>query len=147
MNRLEHIEKIRNRINANQPSIGSWMQIPHPAVAEIMAQSGYDWVAIDMEHGTVGVHQLPDIFRALELGGTMPMARLAQGHPKDCKQALDAGAGGIIVPMVESADQLVEVRNASEEKCKPPILLEINCEKDHFLPKNDPSFRLIQRNA
>jgi 2-dehydro-3-deoxyglucarate aldolase len=88
------------------------MQIPHPSVAEIMGQSGYDWVAVDLEHGAIGAHQLPDIFRALELGGTLPMVRLAHGHPKDCKQALDAGAGGVIVPMVESAEQLLAVRNA-----------------------------------
>lgn len=43
--------------------------------------------------------------------------RLAQGHTKDCKQALDAGAGGIIIPMVESAEQLQMVRNAC---CWPP---------------------------
>jgi len=88
------------------------MQIPHASVAEIMGQSGYDWVAVDLEHGAISVHQLPDIFRALELGGTLPLARLAQGIPKDCKQALDAGAGGVIVPMVESADQLTQVRDA-----------------------------------
>jgi 2-dehydro-3-deoxyglucarate aldolase len=48
----------------------------------------------------------------LELGGTLPLARLAQGKIKDCKQALDAGAGGVIVPMVESAEQLIQIRDA-----------------------------------
>lgn len=111
MNRLGKIRAIRKALAAKQPSIGSWMQIPHSSVAEIMGQSGYDWVAVDMEHGAIAVHQLPDLFRALELGDTLPLARLAQGHPKDCKQALDAGAGGIIVPMIESAEQLVAVRD------------------------------------
>lgn len=112
MNRLEKIRAIRNSLAANRPSIGSWMQIPHPSVAEIMGRSGYDWVAVDLEHGAIAVHQLPDLFRALELGGTLPLARLAHGHSKDCKQALDAGAGGVIVPMVESAAQLAAVRDA-----------------------------------
>jgi 2-dehydro-3-deoxyglucarate aldolase len=88
------------------------MQIPHSSLAEIMGQAGYDWVAVDMEHGAISIHQLPDLFRALELGGTLPLVRLAQGHDKDCKQALDAGAGGVIVPMVESAEQLIAVRDA-----------------------------------
>lgn len=88
------------------------MQIPHPSVAEIMGQAGYDWVALDLEHGAISLHQLPDLCRALELGGTLPLARLAEGHPKDCKQALDAGVGGIIVPMIESAEQLVAVRDS-----------------------------------
>jgi 2-dehydro-3-deoxyglucarate aldolase len=112
MNRLEKILEIRRTLISNQPTIGSWIQIPHPSVAEIMGQAGYDWVAVDLEHGAIAVHQLPDLFRALELGGTLPLARLAQGTVKDCKQALDAGAGGVIVPMVETAAQLLEVRNA-----------------------------------
>lgn len=118
MNRLVAIRAIRAKLGEDGFSIGSWMQIPHPSVAEIMGQAGYDWVAIDMEHGAVAVNQLPDLFRALELGNTLPMARVAQGHPNDCKQALDAGAGGIIVPMIESAAQLKEVRDAC---CWPPV--------------------------
>jgi 2-dehydro-3-deoxyglucarate aldolase len=112
MNRLTAIQAIRTKLRGGGHSIGSWMQIPHPSVAEIMGQAGYDWVTVDMEHGAVAVHQLPDLFRALELGNTLPLARIAQGQPKDCKQALDAGAGGIIVPMIESAAQLIVVRDA-----------------------------------
>lgn len=112
MNRREKITAIRQALRGGRPSIGSWMQIPHPSIAEILGRSGYDWVAADMEHGAIGAHQLPDLFRALELGGTLPMARLAHGESKDCKQALDAGAGGVIVPMVESAEQLERVRDA-----------------------------------
>jgi 2-dehydro-3-deoxyglucarate aldolase len=88
------------------------MQIPNACVAEIMGQAGYDWVAVDQEHGAIAVNDLLDLFRALELGGTLPIARLARGHAKDCKQALDAGAGGVIVPMVESARQLKAVIDA-----------------------------------
>lgn len=112
MNRKEKIQSIRQALDRGNASIGSWIQIPHPSIAEIMGRSGYDWVAVDMEHGTVGAHQLPDLFRALELGGTLPLVRLAHGATKDCKRALDAGAGGVIVPMVESARQLADVRDA-----------------------------------
>ena len=89
------------------------MQIPHVSVAEIMGCADYDWVAVDMEHGAISTHQLPDLFRALELGNTLPLVRVAQGTKKDCKQALDAGAGGVIVPMVENAYQLEKVRNVT----------------------------------
>lgn len=112
MNRLEKIRAIRTALANKQASIGSWIQIPHPSIAEIMGQAGYDWVAVDMEHGAIGANQLPDLFRALELGGTLPLVRVAQGHTKDCKQALDAGAGGVIVPMIETAEQLMAVRDA-----------------------------------
>lgn len=112
MNRLLAIGQIRDRLRGGGHCIGSWIQIPHASIAEIMGQAGYDWVALDLEHGAIAVDQLPDLCRALELGNTLPLVRLAQGHAKDCKQALDAGAGGVIVPMVESAAQLKEVRDA-----------------------------------
>jgi 2-dehydro-3-deoxyglucarate aldolase len=118
MNRLNKIKTIRETLKEDRPTIGSWMQIPNASVAEVMGKAGYDWVAVDLEHGTFSLHQLPDLFRALELGGTLPLVRLAQGHIKDCKQALDAGAGGVIVPMVENAEDLKMVRNAC---CWPPI--------------------------
>lgn len=114
MNRLKAIEGIRKKLKNDDVSIGSWIQIPHPSIAEIMGQAGYDWVAVDMEHGAISAHQLPDIFRALELGKTLPLVRLAHGEVKDCKQALDAGAGGVIVPMIESADQLRKVGDATK---------------------------------
>jgi 2-dehydro-3-deoxyglucarate aldolase len=117
MNRLTSIQSLRAKLNSGGYSVGGWMQIPHPSVAEIMGQALYDWVAVDMEHGAVSAHQLPDLFRALELGNTLPLARLASDQPKDCKQALDAGAGGVIVPMIESAEQLKSVRDAC---CWPP---------------------------
>ena len=60
---------------------------------------------------------MPDLFRAIELGGTLPLTRIVESYPKDCKQALDAGSGGIIAPMIESADQLKEIRDAC---CWPP---------------------------
>jgi len=112
MHRIVAIKNLRKKMVDGGYSIGSWMQIPHPSIAEIMGDAGYDWVAVDMEHGAISAHQLPDLFRALELGNTLPLVRLAQGNSKDCKQALDAGAGGVIVPMVKSAEQLIAVRDA-----------------------------------
>ncbi|HSC14550.1 MAG TPA: aldolase/citrate lyase family protein, partial [Gammaproteobacteria bacterium] len=112
MNRAQAIASIRARLRAGQSSIGSWIQIPHASIAEIMGAAGYDWVALDLEHGSIAAHQLPELCRALELGGTLPLARVAEGTAKDCKQALDAGCGGIIAPMVESAEQLKRIGDA-----------------------------------
>jgi 2-dehydro-3-deoxyglucarate aldolase len=112
MSRKDNIIKIRKLLKTNNFSIGSWLQIPHSSIAEILGHSGYDWVAVDLEHGSIGIHQLPDLFRALELGGTLPLARLAKGSSKDCQQVLDAGAGGVIIPMVESAEDLALIRDA-----------------------------------
>jgi 2-dehydro-3-deoxyglucarate aldolase len=95
-------KRIKTQLTSGLPTIGSWMQLPNTSVAEIMGKAGYDWVAVDLEHGAFSLEKLPDIFRALELGGTAPFARVAQNHPKDIKHALDAGAQGLIVPMINS---------------------------------------------
>ena len=112
MNKLDKLRAIRQALAGNGTSIGSWMQIPHASVAELMGDAGFDWIAIDLEHGSISLHQLPDLCRAIELGNTLPLVRLAQGGLSECKQALDAGAAGVIVPMVETADQLRRVAAA-----------------------------------
>jgi len=111
MNRLERVRTIRKALNGGSAVVGSWMQLPDSNIAEIMGRAGYQWVAIDMEHGPVSVSQLPDIFRALELGGTLPLARVASPLPINCRQALDQGAGGVVIPMISSASQLEAIIN------------------------------------
>ena len=117
MNRAKAIETIRKKLKSGNQSVGSWIQIPNSSVAEIMGSSGYDWVAVDLEHGSMSLHQLPDMFRALELGNTLPLVRISEGNSKDCIEALDAEAGGVIVQMIESASQLESMR---ENCCWPP---------------------------
>jgi len=112
MNKLQTVQDLRKKLSSGEYSLGSWIQIPSSSIAEIMGQAGYDWIAVDMEHGSISVHQLPDIFRSLELGNTLPLVRIAQGRSKDCKLALDAGAAGVIVPMIENADQLKAISDA-----------------------------------
>lgn len=106
MDRLERVRTIRASLRSGTSVVGSWMQLTDSNVAEIMGRSGYQWVAIDMEHGPVSLSQLPDLFRALELGGTLPLARVASPLPINCRQALDQGAAGVVIPMISSAAQL-----------------------------------------
>jgi 2-dehydro-3-deoxyglucarate aldolase len=99
-------KNISEILRSGQATIGSWMQLPSASVAEIMGRAGFDWVAIDLEHGSFAIESLPDICRALELGGTVPFARVAQNACKDIKQAIEAGALGIIIPMIESRQEM-----------------------------------------
>lgn len=112
------MKNIKLQLQLGQPSIGSWMQLPDPSVAEIMGQAGFDWIAVDLEHGLFGIDALPDVCRAIELGGTVPFARIAQNACKDIKQALEAGVRGIIVPMIESR---AEMEQAIGWALYPPI--------------------------
>ena len=115
--RIKSITEIRKKLKEGEVSIGSWMQLNSSAVAEIMGKAGFDWISVDMEHGSISNSDLPDIFRAIELKGSLPIARIAEGTLSNCKQALDAGAGGLIIPMITEANQLEQVINWS---CWPP---------------------------
>lgn len=101
-----NIHDIRALLAADKPTVGTWLQLPSPDAAEIMARAGYDWVAVDMEHGSFGRNGLPDIFRAIEVGGAAPFARLPKAGKTEIKAALEAGAQGLIFPMIESREQL-----------------------------------------
>ncbi len=113
MNKSEFLQRLRKKLVKSEPSIGSWMQLPSSDIAELLGNAGFDWVAVDLEHGQFSPHQLPDIFRALELNNTLPFARLKDSSPASCKQALDAGAVGVILPMIENATQLSQAIAAS----------------------------------
>lgn len=97
---------IRTAMSGGNATVGTWLQIPSPDVAELMARAGYDWVAVDMEHGSFGRRILPDIFRAIECGGAAPFARVPEATKTHVKSALEAGAQGLIFPMIESREQL-----------------------------------------
>lgn len=103
-----NIADIRKNLKEGKATIGTWLQFPSPDVAEMMSRAGYDWVAVDMEHGSFGPDGLPDIFRAIECGGAAPFARLPEATKVWIKSALEAGAQGLIFPMVESREQLDE---------------------------------------
>lgn len=100
------VHEIRALLAADKATVGTWLQLPSPDVAELMARAGYDWVAVDMEHGSFGRTGLPDVFRAIECGGAAPFVRLGEASKTQIKSALEAGAQGLIFPMIESRAQL-----------------------------------------
>ena len=85
--------------------LGSWIQIPDPAVAEIMAELGYDWVAVDAEHTDTGLDTLSNIFRGMKNTGTAPLVRVASNDMMDIRRSLDIGAEGVIVPLINTAEE------------------------------------------
>ena len=106
INSLEKIKDIRKKLNSKKATIGTWMQIPSSDIAEILSKSGFDWVTIDMEHGNFDSTNIVDIFRTIELGGAAPLVRLPNSDITNIKKILDCGASGIIIPNIESANQL-----------------------------------------
>ena len=86
-------------------SIGSWIQLGHPAIAEIMASAGFDWLAVDLEHSTIGLREAEELIRVIDLKGVVPLVRLSSNSPEQIKRIMDAGAYGVIVPMVNSREE------------------------------------------
>lgn len=95
---------VKRKLAAGQVSIGGWNMIGHPIVAEILAQAGFDWVALDMEHGVMDWPQAVTQMQVLQANGCLPLCRLPVNAPTYFSRALDGGAAGVIVPMIRSVE-------------------------------------------
>ncbi len=109
--------KLRRALLERQVTLGSWIQIGHPACAEVMARAGFDWVCVDLEHGVIDLETTAAIFRALGGFDCVPVARLPLNDPIWIHRTLDAGARGLIIPMVKTA---AEAEAAVREAKYPP---------------------------
>lgn len=103
--------KIKEKLRRGRPSIGSWMSMAHPSIAEILAMAGYDWIVIETEHTAIDVSEVLRLIIAIEQRGCAPLVRLAWNDPIQAKAVLDSGAAGVLVPMVNCrADAELAVR-------------------------------------
>ena len=99
-------------------SIGSWITLGHPAIAEIMATAGFDWLAVDLEHSAINIGQAEELIRTIDLKGTPALVRLSSNNAEQIKRVMDSGAQGVIVPMVKSS---AEAAAAVEATKYPPV--------------------------
>jgi len=82
--------------------------LAHPAIAEIMAKAGFDWLAVDMEHSVITIREAEELIRVIDLAGVVPLVRLTSNEPDQIKRVMDAGAYGIIVPNPEQLRLRIE---------------------------------------
>lgn len=94
--------KIKEKMRLGEPSLGSWLSLAHPSIAEILAMAGYDWVVIETEHTAIDVSEVLRLIIAIEQRGAVPLVRLAWIDPIQAKAVLDSGAAGVLVPMVNT---------------------------------------------
>jgi 2-keto-3-deoxy-L-rhamnonate aldolase RhmA len=99
-------------------TIGSWITLAHPSIAEIMAKAGFDWLAVDLEHSVITIKEAEELIRVIDLCGVVPLVRLTSNDANQIKRVMDAGAHGVIVPMVNSA---LDAIAAIEAVKYPPI--------------------------
>lgn len=96
---------LKTQLSNGATVIGSWITIGHPTVAELLCRSGFDWLAIDMEHSPLSISECQELIRVIDLKGVSPLVRVGANDPLLIKRAMDSGAHGVIVPMVNSAPE------------------------------------------
>ncbi len=92
------------RLRGDAPLHGFFVGLPSPAIVELAGYAGFDFVIIDTEHGATGLETLEHMLRAAGSAGIAALVRVPRGNADDILHVLDAGADGILVPHVTSAE-------------------------------------------
>lgn len=108
---------LKQRIREGEVTLGSWLSFGYTPVCEMMAAAGFDWLVIDMEHTAIDTWHMFQMVQVIDLHGVSPLVRVGANDPLLIKRALDSGAHGVVVPMVNSA---AEARQAVESAMYPP---------------------------
>lgn len=109
---------LKEKLKNNKLSVGSWITLRDPAIAEIMSGRGFDWLAVDMEHSVITLDKAQELIRVIGLCKVVPLVRVAENNPVIIKRVMDAGACGVIVPMVNT---LGDAQRAVEAVKYPPL--------------------------
>ena len=88
-----------------EPSIGGWLTLGNIHTAELMANAGFDWLCVDLQHGLIDYGDLLGMLPAISTTETTPLVRVTTNAPAEIMKVLDAGAMGVIVPLVNSAEE------------------------------------------
>ena len=97
--------KIKQMWKANQCVTLGWLSVAHGFSAEVMARQGFDALCVDLQHGTAEMRDVAPMLQAISQTDTVPVVRVAWNEPAAIMKALDLGAYGIIVPLVNTAEE------------------------------------------
>ncbi|MBT3509951.1 MAG: 2,4-dihydroxyhept-2-ene-1,7-dioic acid aldolase [Nitrospina sp.] len=98
--------QLKSKLENNILTVGSWITLAHPAIAEIMSRRGFDWVTVDLEHSVINIREAEELIRVIDLCGNTPLVRLSSNDPVQIKRVMDAGSAGVILPMVRSLEDI-----------------------------------------
>ena len=99
---------LRRRILAGETLFGTWASLDSPGSAELMGSAGLDWIVVDLEHGYATETTLMAHLTAIEVSGAVALVRPPSGERLRIGRALDLGAAGIVVPRLDTVDQVRE---------------------------------------
>ncbi len=109
-------KRLRAKWEADEAAFGMWAAIPSSITAELAALAGYDYVCVDLQHGLGTEATMVSMFQATQAGGAAPLARLAWNEPWLIMRALDLGAAGVILPLIDNAGEAAR----AVESCRYP---------------------------
>ncbi len=104
---------LKNKINSGELTIGTWITIGHSSIVEILCDAGFDWLTIDLEHNTINQENLRNLIIAGQAKSIPMLVRVPKNDEVFIKKALDAGADGLIIPMINSAQDALDAKNYS----------------------------------
>src|SRR5437868_14158558 len=111
-------KRLRAKFEAGEPAFGRWGAIPSSLTAELAAAAGYDYVCVDLQHGLSDETTMISMFQATQAAGAPPLAPLAGNEPWLIMRALDLGAVGVILPLIDDAGEAAR----AVEACRYPPL-------------------------
>ena len=104
---------VLKKLRSGEPTIGSFLGLGSPGVAELMAHAGYDWLIVETEHNGLDSAEIEHMLRAIDGTETVPMVRVPSASHVYIQRALDMGAMGVLVPMVRSAAEAEAIVKAT----------------------------------
>lgn len=96
---------VKAALKAGQPQVGTWLSLGNLYATRMMARIGFPWLTVDMEHSPIDISDAANLFACIAEAGCVPLARVPSGTHENIKRVLDAGAHGIVVPMVDTVEQ------------------------------------------
>jgi 4-hydroxy-2-oxoheptanedioate aldolase len=96
---------VKKKLRAGEPTYGTWLSLGDLYATRVLARLGFDWLTLDIEHSPIDWSQAAAIFACIADAGCVPLARVPKGNHDYIKRALDGGAWGIVVPMVDTVEQ------------------------------------------
>lgn len=96
---------VKEKLRRGEVTFGTWLSLGDLYATRVLARLGFDWLTLDIEHSAIDWSQAAAIFAAIADAGCVPLARVPEGSHHYIKRVLDAGAFGIVVPMVDTVEQ------------------------------------------
>lgn len=109
---------LKQKLHSNELTIGSWVTFPSPKVVEVLSGFNFDWLCIDIEHNLFNHETIVNLIRTIQYYDMSALVRIDHNEPVIIKKCLDAGADGLIIPMVNTSK---DAERAVESAYYPPI--------------------------